>query len=66
MNKDIEISYITIEVPELIKVDGIEYPITQHNIDVVKEYWKTGDTEILGNGLKNGVEEQKSNDKEIK
>lgn len=45
----INIKTRTIEMPIEIVVDGIKYPITQWNVDVVRRYWKTKDEQVLKN-----------------
>lgn len=45
--KDIQITWVTIRVPETIKVDGITYPRHQRNLDVVAEYEATKDETVL-------------------
>ena len=45
--KDVKIKYITIKVPEEIKVDGKIYPNHQQNWNVIKEYEETKDDAIL-------------------
>lgn len=46
-SKPIHIEKTTISVPTKIEVDGVDYPITQYNIDIVRQYWVSGDEKIL-------------------
>ena len=41
--KDIQISDVMVRMPNVIQVDGVIYPRTSRNIQVVKEYWETND-----------------------
>lgn len=43
MSKEIDISEMTVRTPHVIKVDGVTYPRTQHNINAVEKYWATDD-----------------------
>lgn len=47
MSKNINITGELIRIPKKIVVDGKNYPRTQHNINVVTEYWKTDDEKVL-------------------
>lgn len=47
MNKDIQITYKRYRLPFKIVVDGIKYPNTQHNWDVIAEYNQTKDEKVL-------------------
>lgn len=47
MSKDIQIEYVTVRTPKTIVVDGVKYPRTQWNLNVVAEYEKTGDETVL-------------------
>jgi hypothetical protein len=47
MSKQIDINHILIKQPIRISVDGVDYPITRLNIDVVREYWETDDEAVL-------------------
>lgn len=47
MSKTVNISYIIVKMPDKIEVDGVLYPRTQWNVNVVREYWDTGDEKIL-------------------
>ena len=47
MSKDIDIKARLVRTPETIVVDGVTYPNTQHNHDVVREYWATEDETVL-------------------
>jgi hypothetical protein len=47
MSKDIDIQTTFVKVPTRITVGGKKYPITQHNIKVVNEYWLTGEKTVL-------------------
>ena len=41
------VEYIWIKQPKVIIVDGVNYPITRWNIDVIFEYDKSGDKTVL-------------------
>lgn len=45
--KDIQIEYMTVRTPKSIVVDGVRYPRTQWNLDVIAEYEQTGDEATL-------------------
>ena len=47
MSKDIDIEYKQYTLPYKIVVDGVEYPNTQHNWDVIAEYNDTKDESVL-------------------
>lgn len=47
MSKQIDINHTFIKTPVRISIDGKNYPITKWNIDVVNEYWETGDEAVL-------------------
>jgi hypothetical protein len=47
MSKQIDINHTFVKIPVRITVDGVTYPRNQHNINVVKEYWETGDEAVL-------------------
>lgn len=47
MSKAIGITYKIIRVPEHIEVDGVVYPRTRHNLEVVQEYVDTDDENVL-------------------
>jgi hypothetical protein len=47
MGKDIKIKWVETMTPAEIEVDGVKYPRTQWNIDVVMEYWNTKDESML-------------------
>lgn len=47
MSKDIDIEYVMVKCPKVIKVDGVVYPTNQRNLDIVAEYNKTGDESVL-------------------
>lgn len=43
----INIKKRTVEIPVKIEIDGKNYPITQWNINIIREYEKTTDVLIL-------------------
>jgi hypothetical protein len=45
---EINIETRTIEVPIKIEIKGKKFPITERNINVVREYWTTKDVRVLG------------------
>lgn len=47
MSKQIDINHTYVKVPIRITVDGVTYPRHQRNIEIVKEYWETGDESVL-------------------
>lgn len=47
MEKKIKIEKATIELPTKIEISGKKYPIHPWNINVVRDYWKTGDVKEL-------------------
>lgn len=47
MAKDINIQYVEVKAISNIEVDGKQYPINQHNLDVVRKYNETGDEDCL-------------------
>lgn len=47
MARGIDISSKQVTVPHVIRVDGVTYPNTQHNHNVVYEYWEKEDEKIL-------------------
>lgn len=47
MSKDIKIKYVLVRTPETIVVDGVKYPRTQRNLDVVNEYELSQDESVL-------------------
>lgn len=47
MSKDIQIEYKQYTLPFKIVVDGVTYPNTQRNWDVIAEYNKSGDESVL-------------------
>lgn len=47
MSKDVNIEYKQYRLPYKIVVDGVEYPNTQRNWDVIAEYNQTKDETIL-------------------
>jgi hypothetical protein len=47
MSNDIDINHTFVKTPVRITVGGKKYPITQFNIDVVREYWDTHDPKVL-------------------
>ena len=49
MGKDIQIKFVDIKTPYEIEVDGINYPLHQHNIDVVRKYESSKDEKDLDN-----------------
>lgn len=48
MGKDIQIEYKWYTLPFKIVIDGVTYPNTQRNWDVIAEYNNTMDEEVLG------------------
>jgi hypothetical protein len=34
-------------MPVRITVDGVTYPLNGRNIEIVKQYWETGDESVL-------------------
>lgn len=47
MSKNVQIEYVTVRTPKIIKVDNVTYPRNQRNLDVVGEYVRTGDDTVL-------------------
>ncbi len=47
MNKDIQIEYKQYTLPFKIVIDGVSYPNTQHNWNIIAEYNKTSDESVL-------------------
>lgn len=47
MSKQVNITYVLVKMPDHIEVDGVTYPRTQRNVDVVREYWETNDDSVL-------------------
>jgi hypothetical protein len=47
MTEDIDIGHTFVKIPVRITVGGKKYPITQFNIDIVREYWDTKDPKVL-------------------
>lgn len=47
MSKDIQIEYKQYTLPFKIVIDGIEYPNSQYNWNVIAEYNKTNDEKVL-------------------
>lgn len=47
MNSDIKIEYKHYTLPYKIIIDGVNYPNTQHNWDIIAEYNKTSDEKVL-------------------
>lgn len=45
--KAVKVEYTNVRVPTSIVVDGISYPITGRNVDIVREYIKTKDDLVL-------------------
>ena len=54
MSKDVQIKYKQYKLPFKIVVDGIEYPNTQHNWDIIADY-NNGMGEKVLDGLSNAV-----------
>lgn len=49
MAKQVDIKYVAVQTPITIVVDGVEYPITGRNIDIVREYEQTKNESVLDN-----------------
>lgn len=47
MSKDIQIEYKQYTLPFKISVDGVSYPNTQHNWNVISEYNNSKDESVL-------------------
>lgn len=47
MGKDIQIEYKQYTLPFKIIIDGVQYPNTQHNWDVIAKYNDTMDEQVL-------------------
>ena len=47
MSKDIQISEVMVRMPNVIQVDGVIYPRTQFNVNIVRQYWETNDESVL-------------------
>lgn len=43
----VDITYEIIKVPKIIKVDGVVYPNTGRNIDIICTYLRTKDINVL-------------------
>ncbi len=47
MSKKIDIDHTLIKMPVRITIDDEDYPLTQWNVSVVREYWETNDESVL-------------------
>lgn len=47
MAKNVQIEYRTVQIPSKIEVDGESYPISQRNVDVIREYESSKDEQVL-------------------
>lgn len=56
MSKDVQIEYKQYRLPFKIVIDGVEYPNTQRNWDVIAEYNKDYDEKVLSKLTKAVIE----------
>lgn len=45
--KKIDINFSFVKMPVRITIDDVNYPITQHNLNVVRRYWENNDESEL-------------------